>query len=125
MCTAIFTVIVGLIATKVNTMIWCAASCVLSVFLLFLCYNWKKTLKSYEKSNQAKYEVLNTIEKNLPASIFFSEWEYGKTINYSSYSKRETKIPEMFMILFGIIIAATIAVLGTTSTAILVNRLRA
>lgn len=115
LCTAMLTVIVAFVATKVNTFAWSAVTIVISGMMLFICDNWKKTLEAYGVSNQAKYEVLNSIEEKLPALIFESEWEYGKTINYSSYSKRESLIPEIFTYLFCFIMLVMIIVFVLTA----------
>ena len=115
LCTAMLTVIVGFVATKANTFAWSAVTFVISGMMLFICDNWKKTLEAYGLSNQAKYEVLNKIEEKLPASIFKSEWKYGKSIKYSSYSKRESKVPQTFFCLFFLIMAAMLIVFFLTS----------
>lgn len=111
LCTAMLTVIVAFIATKINTIVWGSITFVISGMMMFLCYNWKKTLEAYGLSNEAKYEILNKIEENLPASIFFSEWEYGKTIDYSPYSQRESKIPEVFFCLFMLLALAMVGLI--------------
>ena len=110
LCTAMLTVIVGFVATKANTFAWSAVTFVISGMMLFICDNWKRTLEAYGLSNQAKYEVLNKIEEKLPASIFNSEWKYGKSIKYSSYSKRESKVPLIFSVLFILIMIAMLIV---------------
>ncbi len=66
------------------------------------------------KNSKRKDTVLNKIEEKLPASIFAGEWEYGKTIDYSSYSKRESNIPETFSFLFGILAIGMLFVLFLT-----------
>ena len=114
LCTAMLTVVVGFIATKANTFAWSGVTLIISLMMLVVCYNWMKTLEAYGLSNQAKYEVLNKIEEKLPASIFAGEWEYGKTIDYSSYSKRESNIPETFSFLFGILAIGMLFVLFLT-----------
>lgn len=115
LCTAMLTVIVAFIATKTNTFAWSGVTLVISGMMLFICNNWKKTLEAYGLSNQAKYEVLNRLEEELPASIFAGEWEYGKVIDYSSYSKRESNIPETFIFLFIVIMIAMIIVFVLTA----------
>ena len=72
-------------------------------------------MEAYGLSNQEKYEVLNKLEEEFPTSIFAGEWEYGKVINYSFYSKRESNIPETFIFLFIVIMIAMIIVFVLTA----------
>lgn len=74
------------------------AGVILSVLWGFLIYNYKKL-------NQAKFEVIQDLEKKLPAQPF--QKEECKTNNfkfYKDFSKLESALPITFGILYSIVL---------------------
>ena len=40
-----------------------------------ICYCWYQIISSYRYINKAKFKVIHRMEKNLPVSLFETEWE--------------------------------------------------
>jgi len=65
---------VGLADTTLEHVIWYSAlaaaltGCAISMV-------WWLQLRSYQRLNQAKFEVINDLEKHLPAKLFTDEWK--------------------------------------------------
>ena len=79
-----------------------AIVCLLSgVVLIVLCNNWRSSLSAYELNNSGKFEVINQIEKYLPAEMFECEYRYNTLNGIKSYSSREKTLPIIFMF-FGV-----------------------
>ena len=72
---------------------------VVGMIIFFLSLNWKNLLASYEMNNAGKYEVINSIEANLPANMFDCEYRYNTFNGIKSYSSREKQLPTIFMAL--------------------------
>ncbi|MDZ5812403.1 hypothetical protein U4E84_13720 [Halorubrum sp. AD140] len=64
---------------------------------LALCILWYLSIVSYKQLNSGKYDVLATIEKDLPAEPFNDEWEVldeGQNWRtYITHTRVERKIP--------------------------------
>ncbi len=73
------------------------------IIIVVLCINWRMSLNAYDLNNRGKFEVINQIEKNLPADMFECEYRYNTLNGIRSYSTREKKLPLIFMI-FGIML---------------------
>ena len=80
-----------------NLMITAAITLLTGVITIILCYNWRTSLGSYELNNEGKFEVINQIEKHLPADMFECEYKYNKMKGIRSYSAREKVLPVIFM----------------------------
>lgn len=87
------------------------------VIIIMLCCNWRSSLKAYELNNAGKFEVINQIERHLPAEMFECEYRYNTLNGIRSYSTRERMLPLVF-ILFGItlIVAAAVMLFFTLRT---------
>lgn len=66
------------------------------IIIFILCGNWKNLLISYEMNNAGKYEVINSIEKRLPANMFDCEYRYNTFNGIKSFSFREKRLPNIF-----------------------------
>lgn len=77
---------------------------------IILCLSWRKTVISYGKSNRAKFAILEEMENKLPVAMFASEWIVLKRITnkYKSFTDRETLIPILFLIVYLIVLVASI-----------------
>ena len=73
------------------------------IIIFFFCDNWKKSLTAYDLNNRGKFEVINEIEKSLPAIMFECEYRYNTKNGIKSYSNRERILPNIFKI-FGILV---------------------
>ena len=71
-----------------------------------------KNIQSYSTLNRGKFDVINEIEKQLPAKGFTIEWELMEVYKYQKLTKVEKKVPLIILIISIILtIALIIAVL--------------
>lgn len=74
------------------------------IALLALCFSWWCIVKSYRKLNEAKFKVINEIEKRLPACPYCAEWkclgEGQEPKLYRELTKIENWIPVVFAVLY-------------------------
>ncbi len=75
------------------------------LILIVLCRNWYLSLASYDKNNYGKFEVINLLEKQLPAEIFQCEYRHNKRNGIGSFSAREKVLPQIFSVLGAILMA--------------------
>ena len=87
----------------------------LLIVLIGELYYWKQIIKSYEKLNQAKFQVVEELEEKLPARPYVkAEWKCvlkeGKEKNiYWPLTHVEGKIPWFFALLYvGLFITQTV-----------------
>lgn len=83
---------------------------------LALCILWYLSIVSYKQLNSGKYEVLTSMEKDLPAEPFDDEWEIldeGQNWRtYITHTRVERKIPFVLAVPYFIIsVYATIQLL--------------
>ena len=69
-----------------------------------ICYSWYQMISSYRQLNRAKFKMIHKVEKDLPISLFETEWEIlGKGKDRTKYyplSLIERKIPIIFIALY-------------------------
>lgn len=94
----------------------CVIGIVITSFGAIISKNWRETLESYDRINYSKFNVLEAMEMYLPAAMFRAEYKDTKNSmmrrSVPSYSARERKIPQLFMVLYyivGISMAALLA----------------
>ena len=83
---------------------------VVLVVLLGLCGLWRKKINSYRQLNDAKYQIIWEMEKDLPFAIYEREWkllEENKK-GYYSLSQIEKQVPILFIVVYLVIIGPTI-----------------
>ena len=77
---------------------------VVAISGIFLCFVWKRLVRSYMQLNKGKYDVILLLEKRLPAAIFKTEWKaLGEGADpqiYKAFTKTEKWIPIIFMVLY-------------------------
>ncbi len=73
------------------------------IIIIILCLNWHSSLNAYELNNSGKFEVINEIEKNLPADMFNCEYKHNKKKGFVSYSTRKKMLPIIFAF-FGVLL---------------------
>ena len=73
-------------------------SLVVGAIPILLTWNWSKTLKGYGNSNYWKLEVINAIERNLPADMFDCEYKINTLNGKKSYSNNGMTLPLVFFI---------------------------
>lgn len=71
---------------------------------IILDVSWLKTLEAYGILNSSKMKVISIIEKQLPASLYDSEWivmsDKLNSKKYVSFTDNEKKIPKLFIVLY-------------------------
>ena len=125
---SINTVLVGMMAAVValgfDLKLLCLFGIVVSIFGIVISKTWSDTLYSYDRINYSKFNVLESMEKYLPASMFYAEYKDTKNNmikrTVPSYSAREHKIPKLFMVLYSIIGLVIIIALVMDLTGIIV-----
>ncbi len=72
-----------------------------------ICFCWYRLIISFSQLNRAKFKIIHTLEKKLPANLFESEWHLlGQGKDKSKYypvSHIERFIPIIFILLYIII----------------------
>lgn len=63
------------------------------LIMIFFNIVWMKNIESYSTLNRGKFDVINEIEKQLPAKGFTIEWELMELYNYQKLTKVEKYIP--------------------------------
>ena len=71
------TIISGLIAIITSGLVGLNLS-LISTVILFLSISWYVHIFTYRKLAQAKFEVINELEKNFLVPIYAKEWNYYK-----------------------------------------------
>lgn len=70
---------------------------------LLLCNSWINLIDNYGKLNQAKFDVILRLEKELSAQIYLAEWialgKGEKPKKYKSFTKTEKNVPFFFVLL--------------------------
>lgn len=64
---------------------------------------WRESIQYFGKLNEAKFNVIHAIEKQLPVEMFKLEWEYYKNGNCATATQIEKNIPSMFIIVYAIV----------------------
>lgn len=87
---------------------------IMSWFGVGTSFMWLRMIDAYGALNTSKYDIINAIEKELPASIFDAEWinsqRKPKKEKYSSFTKREKGTPKLFLIMYIFIIIIAILI---------------
>ncbi len=85
-----------------NIYFWWAA--LVSFSGVVFCLLWKSSIECFRQLSEAKFKVINEIEKRLPAAAFATEWDYlncgNKKTKYPQLTLVERRIPFLFLILF-------------------------
>lgn len=78
-----------------------------SIAGILFCLCWHVTIRYYRELNEAKFTVINSIEKKLPVAAFDAEWEYlttgKKTLKYPHLTKVERWVPLVFALLYSVL----------------------
>ena len=76
-------------------------NCMVACIGLTVSWLWLRSIRSYCKLNAAKYEVIQEIEKQLPAAPLSTEWEIlQKDKKYRRLTVTENVLPFVFMLIF-------------------------
>lgn len=71
---------------------------------ILLSLNWRTLSIHYGLMNRAKFEIIHTLERQLPAALFWAEWvalgEGKDPRKYQSMSKIEATIPKILIICY-------------------------
>lgn len=100
-------VTVNLAIIAAVTFVWDIKSIFVLVAGIIVCSLWLIFIRNFKLLNTAKFEVINTMEKQLPAKPFSDEWnKLQKTKKYYDSTKLESVLPWTFIFLY--VIAAII-----------------
>ena len=92
------------------TFVWDIKSIFVLVAGIIVCSLWLIFIHNFKLLNTAKFEVINTMEKQLPAKPFSDEWnKLQKTKKYHDSTKLEKVLPWTFIFLY--VIAAIIIII--------------
>ena len=86
-----------------------------SIFVLIagiiICVLWILFIRNYKLLNEEKFNVINELERKLPARPFMDEWKrLQKNKKYKDSTVLEKALPSMFMILYVVVIVVTIII---------------
>jgi hypothetical protein len=81
----------------------------LSLFPIFACLSgilfciaWVQMVKSYRNLNRAKFEVIQELERVLPAKLFTAEWAKFKSGDDESRTRELTEVERNVPVLFAV-----------------------
>jgi len=116
--TTITSLFLGLSALTNKAMLIAIITLFTSLLGIVLCTNWFYLIDSYGKLNSAKMKVISTLEKELPANIYDTEWrvmneKVGNT-KYRSFTSIEKRVPLTFFVLYFSILLVSIIILVIT-----------
>lgn len=85
--------------------VWDIKSILLLISGVIVCILWLLLIRNYKLLNTAKFEVINSLEEQLPALPYKSEWNLlKKNKKYCDSTKLEKILPITFICLYGIAI---------------------
>lgn len=90
-------VTVNLAIIAAISIMWDVKTIVLAIAGIVVCVIWAFFIRNFKLLNAAKFDVINSIEKNLPVSAFNLEWEI---LNSNKKYKEGTKLERFFPIAF-------------------------
>lgn len=71
---------------------------------ILLSITWRKLVHSYRQLNAGKFEVIHLLEQYIPAALFKAEWtalgEGRDKKKYTPFTKTESLIPIVFILLY-------------------------
>ena len=89
-----------------------------SFFGIIFCLLWSSSIECYRQLSDAKFKVINEIEKRLPVAAFATEWDYlnrgTKKTKYPQLTLVERRIPFVFLILFLVLIVISLIIANFT-----------
>lgn len=93
--------------------IWLAA---LAVAGIAVCGVWWRLIRSYSVLTKARFEVINEMERRLPAKPYTDEWQRIKEDpafkGYTTISSLEALVPWVFAAIYAVLLVAPLAVPG-------------
>ena len=112
--TALITIMAALV-TLFGSLIEKIAICgLVSVVGLILAFSWYSILESYGVLNSSKMKVIRIIERELPVSLYDTEWDVmSDKLNskkYTSFTDSEKKTPKIFAVLYLTLIVVMIII---------------
>jgi len=78
-----------------------ASVVLISMAGIILCAVWRRMIVSYGLLNAGKFDIINRMEKHLPAAMFAAEWVALQNRKYKSFTKTECAVPYLFMLVYG------------------------
>ena len=85
------------------------------VIVGILDISWLKILESYGILNSSKMKVISIIEKQLPASLYDSEWtimsDKLNSKKYISFTDSEKRVPKLFIMFYALLMLVAIGLM--------------
>ncbi len=89
---------------EVTEGVWPVIFLISGLFGIALSIVWFVNLNSYRQLNRAKFDIINKMEKQLPAAPYADEWELLRPkdgpANYFQLTRVERFVPVIFGLLF-------------------------
>lgn len=83
------------------SIVWDIKSILILVAGIVVCALWFLFIRNYKQLNSVKFDIINRIERDLPAQPFCEEWEKLKSNKkYMDGTKLEKWLPTMFIALY-------------------------
>lgn len=88
---------------------------IVSVFGIILNSRWANIIQEYRNLNSGRFYIIHLLEERLPAKLFKAEWDYltgnPEEQRYGKITLAEKNIPFALIILFVIILIASIIII--------------
>lgn len=89
---------------------------IVSAVGIILCQIWKIQINNYAKLNAIKYQIINEMERSLPANVLYYEYELSdkknrknqRKINFSQHEKAIVSVFEVIIIIIPLILLMNI-----------------
>lgn len=83
------------------SLVWNIKSILILIAGIVVCIIWLLFIRNFKLLNTAKFEVIDSMEKQLPEAPFRKEWELlQKTKKYYDGTKLERIIPATFIVIY-------------------------
>lgn len=94
-----------------TSIVWDLKSIIMAVGGIILCGVWLAFVRYFRQLNEAKFEVINDLEKKLPEQPFADEWKIlKKQKNRTEGTKLERVLPIAFILLYITIVAVMVII---------------
>lgn len=88
---------------------WNIKSLLMVIAGVLLCILWARLIKNYKMLNAEKFNIILTLEKQLPTQPFGDEWEHLKSNKkYRELTNLEKYLPIIFIVVYIITFAAIV-----------------
>lgn len=83
------------------SLVWSVKSLLILIAGIVVCSIWLLFIRNFKLLNTAKFDVINSLEKQLPTSPFIDEWKIlQKSNKYCDGTTLEKILPTMFICIY-------------------------